>query len=166
MQCTKCGAQLPDGSSYCNICGKKQQAAAADEKKRKTKTRGNGTGTAVKRGKTWMARIVLGYYTGDDGKRHARTANRCGFATKKEALDYIPQLKKDAESSASLTLSGYWEFYEAKNSRSYPGTSRRPIASPGAAGRLWPRGNWRISKLRPSRLPWMKRPAPTTQPET
>ena len=36
MQCTKCGAQLPDGSSYCNICGKKQQAAAAAEKKRKT----------------------------------------------------------------------------------------------------------------------------------
>lgn len=134
MQCTKCGAQLPDGSSYCNICGKKQQAVAAAEKKRKTKTRGNGTGTAVKRGKTWMARIVLGYYTGDDGKRHARTANRCGFATKKEALDYIPQLKKDAESSASLTLSGYWEFYEAKK---LPELSRGKQTSYRIAWRRW-----------------------------
>ena len=35
MQCTKCGAQLPDGSSYCNICGKKQQAAAAEKAQNK-----------------------------------------------------------------------------------------------------------------------------------
>lgn len=134
MQCVKCGAQLPDGSSYCNICGKKQQAPAPSEKKQKKKSRGNGTGTAVKRGKTWMARIVLGYYTGDDGKRHARTANRCGFATKKEALDYIPQLKKDAESSASLTLSGYWEFYEAKK---LPELSRDKQTAYRIAWRRW-----------------------------
>ena len=61
-----------------------------------------------------MARVVLGYYYGDDGKRHVRTANRGGFSTKKEALDYIPQLRLDAQNNATLTLSGYWEFYEAK----------------------------------------------------
>lgn len=112
MQCIKCGAPLPDGAAYCHMCGKKQTPAAP--RKQRTKSRGNGTGTAIKRGKTWTARVVLGYYYGDDGKRHARTANRGGFPTKKEALDYIPQLRLDAQNNATLTLSGYWEFYEAK----------------------------------------------------
>lgn len=112
MQCIKCGASLPDGSIFCHMCGKKQTPAAP--KKQRTKSRGNGTGTAIKRGKTWTARVVLGYYYGDDGKRHVRTANRGGFSTKKEALDYIPQLRLDAQNNVTLTLSGYWEFYEAK----------------------------------------------------
>ena len=132
MQCIKCGVDLPDGAVFCPMCGRKQPPSAP--KRQRTKARGNGTGTAYKRGKTWTARIVLGYYVGDDGKRHARTANRGGFATKKEALDYIPKLKAEAESSATLTLSGYWEFYEAKK---LPELSRDKQTAYRIAWRRW-----------------------------
>lgn len=132
MQCIKCGAPLPDGAAYCHMCGKKQAPAAP--RKQRTKSRGNGTGTAIKRGKTWTARVVLGYYYGDDGKRHARTANRGGFSTKKEALDYIPQLRLDAQNNATLTLSGYWEFYEAKK---LPELSRDKQTAYRIAWRRW-----------------------------
>lgn len=132
MQCIKCGVDLPDGAVFCHMCGRKQTPPAP--KRQRTKARGNGTGTAYKRGKTWTARIVLGYYVGDDGKRHARTANRGGFASKKEALDYIPKLKAEAESSATLTLSGYWEFYEAKK---LPELSRDKQTAYRIAWRRW-----------------------------
>lgn len=132
MQCIKCGVDLPDGAVFCHMCGRKQTPSAP--KRQRTKARGNGTGTAYKRGKTWTARIVLGYYVGDDGKRHARTANRGGFATKKEALDYIPKLKAEAERSATLTLSGYWEFYEAKK---LPELSRDKQTAYRIAWRRW-----------------------------
>lgn len=132
MQCIKCGVDLPDGAVFCHMCGRKQTPPAP--KRQRTKARGNGTGTAYKRGKTWTARIVLGYYVGDDGKRHARTANRGGFSTKKEALDYIPKLKAEAESSATLTLSGYWEFYEAKK---LPELSRDKQTAYRIAWRRW-----------------------------
>lgn len=132
MQCIKCGVDIPDGAVFCHMCGRKQSPPAP--KRQRTKARGNGTGTAYKRGKTWTARIVLGYYVGDDGKRHARTANRGGFATKKEALDYIPKLKAEAESSATLTLSGYWEFYEAKK---LPELSRDKQTAYRIAWRRW-----------------------------
>ena len=132
MQCIKCGVDLPDGAVFCHMCGRKQTPPAP--KRQRTKARGNGTGTAYKRGKTWTARVVLGYYVGDDGKRHARTANRGGFATKKEALDYIPKLKAEAESSATLTLSGYWEFYEAKK---LPELSRDKQTAYRIAWRRW-----------------------------
>ena len=132
MQCIKCGVDLPDGAVFCHMCGRKQTLPAP--KRQRTKARGNGTGTAYKRGKTWTARIVLGYYVGDDGKRHARTANRGGFATKKEALDYIPKLKAEAASNATLTLSGYWEFYEAKK---LPELSRDKQTAYRIAWRRW-----------------------------
>lgn len=132
MQCIKCGVDIPDGAVFCHMCGRKQSPPAP--KRQRTKARGNGTGTAYKRGKTWTARIVLGYYVGDDGKRHARTANRGGFSTKKEALDYIPKLKAEAESSATLTLSGYWEFYEAKK---LPELSRDKQTAYRIAWRRW-----------------------------
>ena len=112
MQCIKCGAPLPDGAAYCHMCGKKQTPAAP--RKQRTKSRGNGTGSAFREGKTWMVRIVLGWWTDDQGKRRAKTASKHGFATKKEALEYIPTLRRQAEQNDTLTLSGYWEFYEAK----------------------------------------------------
>lgn len=112
MQCIKCGASLPDGAIFCHMCGKKQVPAAP--RKQRAKSRGNGTGTAIKRGKTWMARIVTGWWTDEDGKKYARTASKYGFATKKEALDYIPTLRGQVEQNETLTLTGYWQFYEAK----------------------------------------------------
>ena len=40
MNCKKCHKEIPDGSLYCNYCGKKQEAT-----KRKRAKRANGTGT-------------------------------------------------------------------------------------------------------------------------
>lgn len=45
MICIKCGASIPDGSIYCNICGKKQTATV---RKSRTHKRATGTGTITK----------------------------------------------------------------------------------------------------------------------
>ena len=59
-----------------------------DQKKPYRRLRGNGQGTAYKRGRTWTAMYICGW---QDGKAVKRTKG--GFATKREALDYIPVLK-------------------------------------------------------------------------
>lgn len=54
MKCIKCSALIPDGSAFCNICGKRQAP-----EKRKRRKRANGTGTIYKmsgsRSKPWAA---------------------------------------------------------------------------------------------------------------
>lgn len=82
MNCRKCGVALPEKAAFCPACGVKQAVSA-----RKPKRRGNGQGTVVKRGKTYTA-ICTKFIA---GKRI--TFSKGGFATKKEALDYIPNLK-------------------------------------------------------------------------
>lgn len=64
MKCIKCGAELPEGSIYCHMCGKKQI-----REKRKTLKRANGTGSVYKlqgrRRRPWVAaknRVIIGYY--------------------------------------------------------------------------------------------------------
>lgn len=64
-QCIKCKAELPDGSIFCNICGKRQEAAP-----RKHRKRANGTGSITKlsgnRLKPWLARkngVSIGTYS-------------------------------------------------------------------------------------------------------
>lgn len=55
MECIKCKAQIPDGSAFCNMCGKPQTP-----QKRKHKKRANGTGNISKlsgsRAKPWLVR--------------------------------------------------------------------------------------------------------------
>ena len=62
MQCIKCDHEIPDGSLYCNFCGRKQVAAP------RRRTRGNGMGTAVKRGRTWTAIYTESIHTDENGK--------------------------------------------------------------------------------------------------
>lgn len=64
MLCVKCGASLPDGASFCHMCGKKQAL-----QKKKNLRRANGTGTvyrlAGRRKRPWVAaknKIIIGYY--------------------------------------------------------------------------------------------------------
>lgn len=64
MKCIKCGVELPEGSIYCHMCGKKQI-----REKRKSLKRANGTGTVYKlqgrRRRPWVAsknRVIIGYY--------------------------------------------------------------------------------------------------------
>lgn len=90
MICVKCGKEAPD-APFCALCGWKQSAAV------KTRTRrGNGQGRVWKRGSTWYAQVTL-YSTAAvvDGKKVYRQKKRTkgGFATKRDALDYISTLR-------------------------------------------------------------------------
>lgn len=73
MECVKCKAQIPEGSVYCNICGKKQ---VIDTRKRKK--RANGTGTVYKlpgnRAKPWIAARDGNYI---DSFKSKSEAERC-----------------------------------------------------------------------------------------
>lgn len=82
--CIRCGAPLPESAAYCPACGKKQQTKKATK-------RGNGLGTVYRRGRKWVAEITKGYRV--DGDRIRRVSvKKSGFATKKEALEYLPVL--------------------------------------------------------------------------
>lgn len=89
MLCKKCGEALPNGANFCPWCG----AGQTERKARKPRTRGNGQGSAYKSGKTWTAQRVFGYKLTPEGKAIPIKARKSGFATKKAALEYIPNLQ-------------------------------------------------------------------------
>lgn len=107
MICIKCGAEIPESSNFCNICGAKQVMPG-----RGTKKRGNGQGTVYKRPSgTWAVQVTLGYYV-QDGKKKRKTAQKYGFKTKKEAAAYIQALYAPSEKSKVITLSELWELFQ------------------------------------------------------
>ena len=85
----------------------------------KTKTRGNGQGTAIRRGNTWTACVVIGWKVQDDPSKPKVPIRRTkgGFATKKDAINYCPALlagghKRPAEAPR---LSSYWKTYSEED---------------------------------------------------
>lgn len=100
VPCVKCRKEIPEGSSFCNFCGARQ-----DEPKHKPKARGNGQGS-VYRAKcgTWTAEVTLGYYM-QNGKRRRKRARKYGFRTKREAVAYIETLRLNPEQSKTITMS-------------------------------------------------------------
>ena len=96
MQCIKCKTDLPEGAIYCYICGAKQIREYSKKK------RGNGQGTVYKRGNSWEARIT--HYV--NGTR--RTQTKCGFSTKKAALDW---LSSDRKTKGTVTLASLYGDY-------------------------------------------------------
>jgi integrase len=64
--------------------------------KRARRQRPNGAGSAVPRGKTWTA-VYNASYAIEDGKHTQDKIRLGGFATKREALDFIPVLKASAK---------------------------------------------------------------------
>lgn len=79
----------------------------------KPKARGNGQGSAIKRGKYWEARVVIGWKPNSDNtKLLPIIKTKCGFKTKKEALAFCPTLKElNGRPTKSPTLEYYWNLY-------------------------------------------------------
>lgn len=111
MNCRKCGKALPESAVFCPWCGVKQ---AETPRARKPRTRANGTGTAVKRGRTWQARVVVGWKA-KEGKPLPVYRAKGGFATKREALQHCAELLRTGSRGdrPAPTLAAYWDAYEA-----------------------------------------------------
>ena len=117
MNCIKCHKQAPDDAIFCPYCGKKQTSSP-----RKPKRSPNGTGSAYKRGAGWVAQAVIGYRPlPDDIMDPANSRQRipikrtkAGFASKAEALAYVPILKAGGhlKPDTAPSLKYYWNNYE------------------------------------------------------
>ena len=108
MLCIKCSAELPEGSKFCHICGKKQ---TVEERRRSSSSRPNGTGSVYKRGKTWECAVIRGYVVDDTGKCKAVRVTKGGFRTKKEAMEYIPTLQATPTRKVPMLLD-LWGTYK------------------------------------------------------
>ena len=80
----------------------------------KPKTRANGTGTAIKRGSTWTARVVIGWKTSPDGSHRIPIyRTKGGFETKKAALNYCPYLMTASpDQIVRFTLQGVFDAWD------------------------------------------------------
>ena len=104
MICIKCKKEIPDGSTFCNWCGKKQIVSPHAPKKR-----GNGEGTVFKKPcGTWRVEYVERYVL-VDGKKKRITKTKSGFKTKKEALEYLAQIKTAKVKSETKKI---YELYD------------------------------------------------------
>lgn len=116
--CIKCKADLPPGAIYCPMCGKKQTVQTKSSTRRC-----NGTGSVYKRGKTWEAAVVLGYRIAD-GKAVPVRVTKGGFKTKKEAIEYLPQLRKEPVRNIP-TLNDLWQRFTGTKQYAKLGDSRK-----------------------------------------
>lgn len=107
MICRKCKRAIPDESAFCNICGAKQTIAPHPKK------RGNGQGTVIKlpNGK-YKAIVVLGYYNGEDGKRHRKLHTQT-FVKRSDAIAALPSLKATVQRPADMNLHDLHDLYTA-----------------------------------------------------
>lgn len=110
MLCRKCQRKVQNDALYCPFCG------LSFYPKRNTHKRGNGLGTAIRRGKTWTARVVVAYKLSEGDPPHKQAVYRTkgGFKTKRDALDYCVTLKaKDFKPKGPAPqLLHYWQTYE------------------------------------------------------
>ena len=89
MNCEKCKRSFQDDALFCPFCGKKVSNLPRNGR---TKQRGNGTGTAFKRGRTWTARVTVGWRY-EDGRKIQIYRTKGGFTTKTAAENYCSLLK-------------------------------------------------------------------------
>ena len=117
MNCPKCHKAAPQDAVFCAWCGRKLILSP-----RKPKHSPNGSGSAYKRGAGWVAQAVVGYRElPDDLMDPANARQRVpikrtkgGFATKAEALAYVPTLKAGGKLKpvTAPSLQYYWDNYE------------------------------------------------------
>ena len=101
MICRFCHKDAPDGL-YCIFCGKRQDAQRTQRK------RGNGQGTAYKRGSKWEGCRPGYQFTDEDGNHRVRP-RKCGFSTKKEALEWACTTTDQEEHSPKVI--DLWQMY-------------------------------------------------------
>lgn len=77
----------------------------------KGRTRPNGAGTAYKRGKTWTARVVVGWKECPTGGFTPVYRTKGGFKTKREALEYCLTLLNGTDKKPAPKLYEYWNAY-------------------------------------------------------
>lgn len=120
MNCPKCRSLNPQGSVYCNQCGKK---LISEPKKRRQKSRGNGTGCAyydpVHR--YWVAQIVDGYrdpppFDLDNPENRKQRVpikrTKAGFKRREDALAYCHELKNLKPALPDKTLKEIYDLWE------------------------------------------------------
>ncbi len=106
VNCRKCRAEIPDGSKFCLMCGVRQQIA------QRTKSRGNGQGSVYQLpNKRWIAVKTIGYEPSESGTLRRVTRSKSGFRTKKEALDYLPQISGERRAK-SVTFQQLYDMWE------------------------------------------------------
>ena len=98
MICRKCHREAPPDALYCPYCG------ILLKPKRNTYRRGNGQGTAFKRGRTWTARVVVGWKSAEDGHAIPVYRTKGGFSTKRDALAYCETLRNAPKIVRKLTM--------------------------------------------------------------
>lgn len=105
--CRKCSAALPPDALFCHLCGAKQLPD------RRTRTRPNGSGSAYRRGKTWTARVVIGWKTVEKNGRTVRRpvwATKGGFLLKRDALAHCQSLTR-AGTERPVRVLAFMELY-------------------------------------------------------
>ena len=117
MICRACHKPIPDGSAFCNLCGKRQTAAP-----RKAKHSPNGTGSAYKRGNGYEVQVVVGYRAPghfdpdnlDPRQLVPVKIRRGGFKSKAAALAAVPEIraKYNAEPKQNYTLKELFDIWE------------------------------------------------------
>ena len=86
------------------------------EKTRKPKTRGNGQGTAYKRGRTWEAQVVVGWKKNKKdptGPLIPDKRRKGGFASKKDAIQYLEKLRHEGRARKRCTLEQVYTDWSA-----------------------------------------------------
>ena len=73
----------------------------------RSKVRGNGQGCAYQRGRYWEAQVIVGWKQPTDASRKPIPDKRrkCGFRTKKEALAYCEEMRKQHKTMGQITMS-------------------------------------------------------------
>lgn len=111
MICVKCSREIPEQSSYCCYCGKKQIVQP-----RKRAKRPNQAGSVRKRGKTYQAEWTTeASEVLQDGRVKQFRKTKGGFATRREAEEYCLLMRNKASAPKEAPeLKVYWNIYKEK----------------------------------------------------
>ena len=107
MPCRRCKRETPSDARFCPYCG---VSLEQNRNTHKPRTRPNGAGTAYKRGRTWTARVVVGW---KDIEGHAVPVYKTkgGYKTKREALAACPDLLNAPKQKQRMTFKAVYEAW-------------------------------------------------------